>query len=149
MEDRFRPYIAALVFFRQNNSVLLTRRFNTGWSDGTYSVPSGHIEENENVIEAAVRECEEEVGITIEPSDLKIAHVSYRKSDDGRTYVDFFLVCEKWAGEPRNCEPDKCDDVRWFPVDSLPENTTPIIRAALHNILQENPFSQTGWLVRS
>lgn len=144
MNERFRPYAAALVFFMRDDEVLLARRYNTGWADGTYSVPSGHIEDQEDVIEAAIRESKEEVGVEVQRNDIRIAHVSYRRNTD-RIYVDFFLVCEKWEGELRNCEPDKCDDIRWFKRDVLPDNTTPFIVSALDKVRSDEPFSQIGW----
>jgi 8-oxo-dGTP pyrophosphatase MutT (NUDIX family) len=146
LADRFKPYAAALVFFIKDDSILLMRRFNTGWADGQYTVPSGHIEAYEPVIAAAARESYEEAGLQTDPADLEFVHVSYRhNTDGGRIYVDFFFVCKKWIGEPTNAEPDKCDDVRWFPLSNLPENIVPFVKKAIDAYQQQRTFSEYGW----
>ena len=145
--DRFKPYAAALVFLIDNDSILLIRRFNTGWADGQYTVPSGHVEKDESITDAAVRESLEEAGVRIDPSHIEFAHVSYRHNNQAdRVYVDFFFVCKKWSGSPYNAEPDRCDDVRWFPLNKLPENTVPFVRHAIDAYAQQQPFSEYGWL---
>ncbi|MDQ3005393.1 MAG: NUDIX domain-containing protein, partial [Chloroflexota bacterium] len=55
------PVTVHLLFFRQNEMLLL-RRFNTGFRDGEYSVPAGHLDGGEPVMSAATREAQEEVG---------------------------------------------------------------------------------------
>ena len=67
----------------------------------------------------------------------------HRKSGDER--VDFFVAVERWSGEPSNCEPEKCDELRWFPRDALPANTIPYIRRALANHAKGVWFEEFGW----
>ncbi|HLA07453.1 MAG TPA: NUDIX domain-containing protein [Anaerolineales bacterium] len=133
------PVTVHLFFFRENQ-VLLLRRFNTGFRDGEYSVPAGHMDGGETVMQAAVREAQEETGIHLEEKDLTFSTVMHRIEDDER--VDFFLLVHKWQGEPFNAEPDKCDDLRWAEIDGLPENTVPYVRQALANLLTGNPFDE-------
>jgi len=49
------------------------------------------------------------------------------------------------VGEIVNKEPDKCDDLRWFPLTALPENTVPYVRKAIENYQQRNWFDSFGW----
>jgi 8-oxo-dGTP pyrophosphatase MutT (NUDIX family) len=39
--------------------------------------------------------------------------------------VDFFFECQRWSGEPRLLESDKAADLRWFPLDKLPDPVVP------------------------
>lgn len=124
------PTTIHLFFFRENQ-ILLLRRFNTGFRDGEYSVPAGHLDGGETVVEAGIREGQEEVGLDLNPNDLTFSTVMHRIEDDER--VDFFFQVNQWQGEPFNAEPDKCDDLRWVDIDALPENLVPYVKQALEN----------------
>ena len=39
--------------------------------------------------------------------------------------VDYFFTATAWSGEPRIVEPEKCADLRWFPLDGLPDPVVP------------------------
>ena len=60
---RFTLIAAVHVFLRRGDQVLLLRRHNTGYMDGSYSVVAGHLDSNEEVVAAAIREAQEEAGI--------------------------------------------------------------------------------------
>ena len=136
------PTTVHLFFFR-GDQILLIRRFNTGYADGQYSVPAGHLDGGETVIAAARREALEEVGVRIEPQDIEFSSVMHRLNGEER--VDFFLIIHKWAGEPLNAEPDKCDEILWVNVDDLPAKTIPYIRQALQNHAEGTRFDEFGW----
>jgi mutator protein MutT len=136
------PATVHLLFFRENQ-ILLLRRCNTGFADGMYSVPAGHLDGGETVIAAAAREAQEEIGLQLEPDCFRYSQVMHRKDGDER--VDFFLLVSEWNGEPVNAEPEKCDDLRWVNVDDLPANTVPYIRQALHNHRMGIKFDEFGW----
>lgn len=133
------PVTVHLLFFREDQ-VLLLRRFNTGYADGLYSVPAGHLDGGETVMDAAAREAEEEVGIKIGAGDMAFSTVMHRIEEDER--VDFFIHVRQWNGEPFNAEPDKCDDVCWADVNQLPANMIPYVRQALGNHLSKIPFDE-------
>lgn len=141
MRARF-PTTVHLIFLR-DDQILLLRRFNTGYRDGEYTVPAGHLDGNETVIAAAMREAEEEVGVRVDAGQLKFSHVMHRLEDDER--VDFFLHVQEWEGEPFNAEPDKCDEVCWVNVNDLPENTIPYVRRAIQNHRHNLKFDEFGW----
>ena len=136
------PTTVHLFFFREDQ-ILLLRRFNTGFRDGDYSVPAGHLDGNETVMAAAAREAQEEIGVQIEAESLIFSSVMHRL--EGEERVDFFVRVSNWHGEPFNNEPDKCDDLRWAAIDSLPENTIPYIRRAIQNHVDGTRFDEFGW----
>ncbi|MGB7874584.1 MAG: NUDIX domain-containing protein [Anaerolineales bacterium] len=147
MRTKF-PVTVHLLFFRENQ-VLLLRRFNTGYEDGNYSVPAGHLDGGETVRVAAQREALEEIGVHIEVEDIAFANVMHRQSDDTLPgtdeRVDFFVHVKKWQGKPFNAEPDKCDELRWCNVNALPENIIPYVRQAIQNFRNEVVFDEFGW----
>jgi 8-oxo-dGTP diphosphatase len=136
------PVTIHLFFFR-GDKILLVRRFQTGYMDGHYSVPAGHLEGDETIRMAGVREAREEIGVRIDPQDMFFAGVFHRHSDDER--VDFFFQVQKWDGEPVNAEPGKCDDLCWSGIDDLPGNTVPYVRQAINNLRSGILFQEFGW----
>ena len=59
-------------------------------------MPSGHLEEGESVIDGAVREAGEEVGVAIDPSDLTFVHVVHYRASGSEGRIGFFFLTEKW-----------------------------------------------------
>ena len=131
------------LFFMRENQILLARRYNTGYRDGEYSVPAGHLDGNETVIAAGIREANEEIGVTLNANDMTFSSVMHRIEGDER--VDFFVRVHKWSGEIVNAEPDKCDDLRWTNMNDLPGNIIPYVARAISNHLNDVKFDEFGW----
>ncbi len=143
---------AAYIIFREEDKILLLRRANTGYLDGFYTMPCGHIggsneKGGESAITAAVREAKEEVGADIDPQDLHLVHTLHRYSDDPTPHerIDLFFEATKWSGELHNAEPQKCDEVRWTDLSDLPEKMTPEARQALIMINKSIPYSDMNF----
>lgn len=129
MKERFKLIASIYLLLKKDEKILLMRRFNTGYEDGNYGLAAGHLDGDETLRAGMVREAKEEIGIDIHEDDLQLVTVMHRRQEDER--VDFFFEVEKWEGEPQNMEPDKCDQVAWFSLNDLPENTIPYIRQAI------------------
>lgn len=140
---RFKMVASGYVFFIRDDKILLLRRLNTGYEDGNYGLPAGHIEDNETLREGTCREIAEEVGIHLKPQDISLVHTMHRKQDDIR--VDFFFRINNWRGNPKNMEPHKCDDLQWFPLHKLPTNTILYIRQAIINFENKIVYAEFGW----
>ena len=141
--ERFRAIVAVHVLLVRGESVLMLRRANTGYEDGKYSVPAGHLDGGETVTAAAEREALEEVGAALQVRDLSFALVLHRKAEQER--IDFFFAATRWDGELFNREPGKCDELRWAPFGSLPENTVPYVRRGIEAYLAGERFVEFGW----
>ena len=136
------PVTVHMLFIRDEH-ILLSRRFQTGYMDGYYSVPAGHLNGGETIIQAAMRESLEETGTSLSPQDIHFATVLHRY--EGEERIDFFVRIKNWVGEPINTEPQKCDDLRWFSLTELPSNLVPYVSCGIQNSLQEKPFVEFGW----
>lgn len=143
MTNRFKMIASGYLILITGRKILLGRRQNTGYEDGKYGLPAGHIEEHETLTQGTAREIKEEIGIIISPKDLVLSHVMHRKGTDER--MDFFFTAKRWRGEIKNAEPEKCGDLRWFPLNALPKNIIPYIRAAIKNCTQKQFYSEFGW----
>jgi 8-oxo-dGTP diphosphatase len=121
----------------------MSRRFQTGYEDGNYSLVAGHVDGEEIFREAMAREAKEEAGITLNVDDLSLALTMHRKADDER--LSLFFEATTWSGDLRNMEPIKCGDLSWFLVNELPSNTVPYIAAALRSVQASHRYAEFGW----
>jgi 8-oxo-dGTP diphosphatase len=140
---------AVHLILRRPGDVLLLRRFNTGYEDGNYSLPAGHLDGAETVTAATIREAAEEIGVVISPADLRVVHVMHRSADAFESApaerVDFFLAADRWRGAPGNLEPGKCDEVAWHSMSALPGNVIPYVHSALQCYQRGVSYSEFGW----
>jgi len=130
---RFQVVPAAYVLLRrrtdEGEQVLLQLRAGTGYMDGYWAAAAaGHVEAGESVLDAAVREAAEELGVAIDPADLVALCAMHRTLAphgpiDER--VDFFFECRRWTGTPSTQEAHKSVDLRWFDLDALPAPVVP------------------------
>jgi 8-oxo-dGTP diphosphatase len=73
-----------------------------------------------------------------------VVHVMHRKATNDER-IDFFMTATEYEGEVRNCEPNKCDDLRWFPLSELPTNMVEYVRVALEEYKKGVSYSEFGW----
>ena len=143
MNSRFTMVVAVHLILIKDKKILLSRRFNTGYEDGNFSVPAGHVEKGESCLNAMIREAKEEIDVEIKSNNLLLAHVMHRKTD--RERIDFFFECKEWAGTPKINEKDKCDLLKWFEIGSFPHNTVPYVREAVTLFLNNEKYSEMGF----
>lgn len=142
------PYLASFIIFRDKDKIAFLLRENTSWMNGKYGLPAGKVEPGESATAAAIREAQEELGVTIEPSNLKHRLSVYRTSSihgEDRPWVDTIFEATSWKGELHNAEPHKHSELAWFNPDKLPENLTPYVEFFLEQIAAGNHYAEHGW----
>jgi 8-oxo-dGTP diphosphatase len=143
-KERFKLIPAVYLILHQDDEVLLLRRANTGYQDGMFSVIAGHLDGDELARDGLTREAKEEADIVIKPKNLKLAHTAHRlrRNEIGQERIDLFFEATKWQGEIKNAEPDKCDDLSWYPLSNLPANMVPFVRLVLADIADGVSYSE-------
>lgn len=140
--ERKKMPVSVQLILQKENQVLFLRRSNTGFEDGKYGFVGGHVEENENIKRAMIREAKEEIGIEIKEEDLEVKHVMDRRIGE-KQYIDFVLTTNKWQGEPKIMEPQKCDELIWKEIQDIPSNTIDFERSLLKD--EHNFYIPWGW----
>jgi 8-oxo-dGTP diphosphatase len=126
------PSVFAAVI--EDGKVLLIRRANTGWMDGYYDLPAGHLEDQEKLKDGAIRELKEEAGVTAKPEDLMLIHLHQNHHRPDNPHYGYIFLVKKWEGEPKLVEPEKSDDIGFFELSNLPAKITPYVKAALDQL---------------
>jgi len=133
------------VFIIRGNKVLLGRRANTGWLDGFLCPPGGHVEKGETPVVAIIREIEEELGVTVYPKDLEFICVAARNTSPTE-YVAYEFAIRDKDYQFKNAEPDKCSELVWVDVDSLPADVIDHFeRVITQGIIGKKPYLELGY----
>lgn len=142
--ERFKIIPSVYLIIEKNGKTLLSRRFQTGFEDGNYGLVSGHADGEETMREALSRETLEEIGININPLNFKHVLAMHRWCGDHER-IDLFFTVDKWEGEIKNMELNKCDDLNWFPINNLPKNTIQYIQKAIECYSNGINYCEFGW----
>ncbi len=141
--ERFKLIASIYLFLIRDDKILLMKRFHTGYEDGNYGLPAGHLEDNESAIVGLIREVKEEIRVKIKASDVQLVHIMHRREKDIR--LDLFYTSKSFSGNVTNAEPDKCDDIRWLELDKRPKNTIGYAKKALRYYQKGIIYSEIGW----
>ena len=98
-----------------DNKILLVHPTGSKWWE-SYSIPKGHVEEDENLIETAFRETNEEVGINLDIKKIEPfeeGYINYRDKNNKLYKRVYFFVIE--LEEPIEIDNSKLqkDEVNW------------------------------------
>ena len=133
------------LIIKQEDKILLFFR-NDGffsYGGGWWVIPAGHIEHGETAVEAVIREAKEELDIDILPEDIEFVHIMSNLASKTEGF-DFFLVVKKYSGTLRNCEGDKCVEMRYMSQEEI-KNTKNIVTTtniALNAIIDGKAYSE-------
>jgi mutator protein MutT len=106
-----------LLFLRQNGNILLAMK-KRGFGAGKWNGTGGKVEEGETYMQAAIRECQEEVGVT--PQSLRlVGELDFQVLPDTHYYCHTH-VATAWEGEPHETEEMS---PRWFAEADIPYGT--------------------------
>ena len=127
--------VRGLVHDTATNSVFLIRHtYVPGWQ-----LPGGGVEVGETMGEALARELAEEGNIALAgPPVLKSMHFNRRSSR--RDHVGFYLV-EQFGQTAPKLPDHEIAEAGFFPLDRLPEDTTPATLRRIAEVLRGEPAS--------
>ena len=126
--------------------VLLQLRQGTSYMDGHWAAAAaGHVERGETAYDAARREAAEELGIGDVGLEFAFSMHRTRHAEAIDERVDWFFTAWTWTGEPRVVEPEKAAEIRWCPLDRLPEPMVPHEAYALAHLFTDRAYLTFGW----
>ncbi|HUC90176.1 MAG TPA: NUDIX domain-containing protein [Patescibacteria group bacterium] len=145
-QKRHKVVPAVYLIIRKDGRLLMMRRYRTGYCDGMYSLPAGHLDGGESAVSALMREAKEEADLDVAPEDLHLVHTMHRLAQEADyERIDLYFEATKWHGQPKIMETDKCDDLQWFDLGHLPKNITPEVGHALKCLAAGEPYSDYGF----
>jgi len=126
--------IGVHLILTKDQKILFMRRKNTGYADGTWSLPAGKIDGNETAKEALCRESLEEMGIILRPEHLEFKGIIHKIEYGNYENLALFFSANTWKNDIDNHEPHKCSELTFFDMNSLPKPLTPYINFYLQEM---------------
>ncbi|RIQ27371.1 NUDIX domain-containing protein [Jiangella rhizosphaerae] len=109
--------VAVAVLVDGHRVLMCHRRADRTWYPDVWDFPGGHLEDGETAVDAARRECREELGI-----EVAAAHEELGRWVEGDEDITFVRLLS-WDGTPRNVAPEEHDDLRWVTLAEALELT--------------------------
>ncbi|AMC01003.1 NUDIX hydrolase [Aerococcus viridans] len=145
------PSAGILILTRKldgQKQVLLQQRGQTEMLANKWDCISGHVEAQETVRQAMVREVYEELGVYIQADDLAFVGLTHLRLDDETTYYNIYLTTDRFVGTPQIMETDKHDDLKWVNLTDLPTMANEIVQnryEAIQHLGQPPFYSEEGF----
>lgn len=126
MNDRSVKVGAGVVIIKDGMTLLAKRK--GAHASGTWGSLGGHVEFGESPIEAVRREAREELDIEI--GNIRFA-TCMNMIKEGKHYIDISFTAEIVSGDPIIHEPDRIEEIGWYPLDDLPAPLFEPVRVVL------------------
>jgi 8-oxo-dGTP diphosphatase len=111
--------VGAMVF-DNDRRVFLSRRGPVARNErGTWEFPGGMVEFGERLEEALLRELYEEYGIRIRLNRL-LGVFDHLVPAERQHWVSVTFIARHVSGTAKIREPDRCSEIGWFAIESLP-----------------------------
>ena len=143
MKNDREKFLSSIYLIIKNNEgkILLQRRQGSKLWPGFLALPAGHLDVGEDAYEAAIREAKEELDINITVDNISDVFVVNRKNKSLLPYYDVYFELNGYNGEIKINEPNKCSELVWSNIKSLPEDMIEFEKIALNNYLNGIKFS--------
>lgn len=149
MGERFKNSSAVMLMLmrkaEKGEEILLQKRKNTGYCDGFYDFSAvGHVEADEPMKMAIIREAKEELNIDIDIDNIDFVTIIH-KFDNGRIYYNGYFKVIDWKGVPLINEQDKIEELKWININCV-KNIINDREQAIHNYKNNIKYSEFGWV---
>jgi ADP-ribose pyrophosphatase YjhB (NUDIX family) len=122
-----RPVVGVIAVVRRGNQLLLAQRSKGGYI-GKWGFPGGHLERGETVVEAALRELEEETGVIADSRGVLtvLDEIGPSKSGNAEWHYVLIAVLADWRSGEAVAASDAAG-VHWLTLDEITAGVLPVL----------------------
>lgn len=131
--------LTVLCLIHQKNRYLLQNRLKEDWKG--FTLPGGHIEKEESIVDAVIREMKEETGLVIR--NPKLCGVKQFPIENGR-YIVFLFRTDEFSGEVASSEEG---EMVWVEKSELPKMNTVNDLLPLLRVMEEDDLTEFQYVI--
>ncbi|RKJ20727.1 8-oxo-dGTP diphosphatase [bacterium D16-50] len=133
--------LTVLCLIHQRDKYLLQNRIKDDWKGLT--LPGGHIEKNESIIDAVIREMKEETGLVIQ--NPKLCGIKQFPIENGR-YIVFLFHTDEFFGEVASSEEG---EMIWVKKSELSKMNIVDDLPALLQVMQDDNLTEFQYVIEN
>lgn len=119
------------IIINDEGKVFLAKRGQRAKNErGKWEFPGGGVEFGETMADCIKREIYEEYGIVITLVD-QLEALDHLIPEEKQHWVAVTFIAKIAQGKPKIMEPEKCDEIGWFGLESLPQPMSIVSTASL------------------
>ncbi|MEG0220973.1 MAG: NUDIX hydrolase [Clostridia bacterium] len=114
--------VVGIAFFK-NNSLLISKSHNCAHNN-KYTLVGGKIEKDESILDAAIRECKEEIGsnFNITKEDfIPILHFKERAASDPNLFINIYILLSTKEIDVPLITSEEILDYKWYTLKDGPD----------------------------
>lgn len=115
-KHRITHYNSAATYLKMGNKILMLK-YAKKWGH-IYAPPGGKLESGESPLDCAIREFQEETGLTLIKPKLKIISYWKEEKEEDSEGIVFIYIAEKYEGNLKSSEEGS---LHWINIDELPK----------------------------
>jgi 8-oxo-dGTP pyrophosphatase MutT (NUDIX family) len=127
MTNEWYPHLTVATIIENNGNFLIVKELSDGKT--VLNQPAGHVDENETLIEAAVRETLEETGWHVQ-IDALVGFYMYTSPDNGTTYFRALFTATALEEEPNYTLDEGILAAQWLSLEEIRQQQ-PILRSPM------------------
>ncbi len=131
--------LTVLCLIHQKDRYLLQNRLKEDWKG--FTLPGGHIEKEESIVDAVIREMKEETGLVIR--NPKLCGVKQFPIENGR-YIVFLFRTDEFSGEVASSEEG---EMVWVEKSELPKMNTVNDLFPLLRVMEEDDLTEFQYVI--
>lgn len=131
--------LTVLCLIHKGDQYLLQDRIKADWRG--FTLPGGHVEKDESIVDAVIREMKEETGLTI--LNPKLCGVKQFPIEEGR-YIVFLFTADEFTGEVVSSEEGQ---MQWIHKEELESVNTVVDLAELLQVMLDDRLNEFQYVL--